>query len=657
MNAPTGAADVLDTIAHHATPVLYASAAGAALAAGVLFVDLVAGRRLAPSLRVALWILVLLRMAVPLTVGVPVPATEPAPTAEPRIEASEPRVATPSPVLPVIDASAEKPAAGPTISAPQPHANPPTSARTWPQWLAGFWAIGCAAGLATVLTAHLRAWHMRRRADLHLPTPLTGAMADAVALARPRRRVRLGLSDDVTAPVLVGLFRPTILLPRACVDALDADELRMLLLHELAHHRRGDLWWQTLASLVVCVHWFNPLAHLAARRSAHLRELACDDRVLAWLGRDRAVDYGRMLLKVLEHSTPRPRPLAAAGMGRAGMSLQGRFAMIVSERRQPRRLASVCVTAVALLACACTLLRAQTTTSPAASTSSSRPVGSAGPKIDSAGLGVGDELQITLSNWGGPGVDRVLKLRVDPTGEVSLPKIGVVKAQGLSTGDLEEVIERLYREEALIEDVSVRVARTSEAAAQRAAVSEMAGGNRVLAGDRVYYIAGGVRRPGVYAIGDRKISLTHALIAAGGAADGAEDVSVVIARPGNPPFQKEFGPMSVGHPLLRDFMVQVDDIILVRAIRPEPPQPDPVNRVLDIDALLGPDGKEGATTPETIVNLIQSTVRPEAWRDNGGTEASISVLNRKLVVSAPPEMLAEVEAFVKMLKEQAPAKK
>jgi carboxyl-terminal processing protease len=71
----------------------------------------------------------------------------------------------------------------------------------------------------------------------------------------------------------------------------------MVLLHELAHVRRGDFVTGLLGRLACALYWFNPLAWLAAWRIRVEQERACDDLVLG-RGLDPAA-YARHLLEVL----------------------------------------------------------------------------------------------------------------------------------------------------------------------------------------------------------------------------------------------------------------------------------------------------------------------------------------------------------------------
>jgi hypothetical protein len=71
-----------------------------------------------------------------------------------------------------------------------------------------------------------------------------------------------------------------------------------VLLHELGHLRRRDLWVEALFTLAVALHWWNPLVWIALRLARADREVACDDWVLRRIGEHGAFDYGQSLLAV-----------------------------------------------------------------------------------------------------------------------------------------------------------------------------------------------------------------------------------------------------------------------------------------------------------------------------------------------------------------------
>ena len=53
---------------------------------------------------------------------------------------------------------------------------------------------------------------------------------------------------------------------------------------------------------------------------------------------------------------------------------------------------------------------------------------------------------------------------------------------------------------------------------------------------------------------------------------------------------------------------------------------------------------------ETIVRLIAEHVAPDMWRDAGGTIGSIREFNHRLLITATPEMHAEIAALLELLR-------
>ena len=76
-------------------------------------------------------------------------------------------------------------------------------------------------------------------------------------LRQPRPNLRV--SSGVQRPVLVGLFRTTILIPSHYDEPEASPEfLKLSLLHELAHAEQSDPWFGTIASLAQSVWFFLP---------------------------------------------------------------------------------------------------------------------------------------------------------------------------------------------------------------------------------------------------------------------------------------------------------------------------------------------------------------------------------------------------------------
>src|SRR5262249_39878614 len=116
------------------------------------------------------------------------------------------------------------------------------------------------------------------------------------ALLRLSGKVALGVSDSITAPILVGIVRPLILLPAATLAGLSTSQLEMILLHELAHVRRWDNLVNLLQRIVEALLFFHPAVWWLSNRLRLEREHCCDAIVLAHVSRPR--EYAEILVQM-----------------------------------------------------------------------------------------------------------------------------------------------------------------------------------------------------------------------------------------------------------------------------------------------------------------------------------------------------------------------
>lgn len=214
-------------------------------------------------------------------------------------------------------------------------------------WIAVVWALGAAASAAVAawrLGATSRAW---LRGARPAPERARGLAADLAAQVGIRRGPRVLVNDAVLGPATVGAFAPAIVLPGRF--ATDAAALEHVLLHELGHVRRRDGLRALAWTLVRCLYWFHPLVHVAARRAALVRELACDE-IAARAARDGASGYRRTLLEIARPLLS-PPPLLAP-FGGSGAMIMTRLERLSRAPARARRFDLVPVGAFAVL-CAC----------------------------------------------------------------------------------------------------------------------------------------------------------------------------------------------------------------------------------------------------------------------------------------------------------------
>ncbi|HVA47446.1 MAG TPA: M56 family metallopeptidase, partial [Pirellulales bacterium] len=190
--------------------------------------------------------------------------------------------------------------------------------------IALIWLAVSAWLLARLGLAWRRLGRLRRAAAVAEPTAQQACRELSALLAVAAPEVRR--SPYLASPCLAGLRRPVVLLPEAEASL----PLRDVLVHELAHLRRRDGWWNLLMRLTEALFFYQPLVWLLARRLESAAEEVCDDYVVQ-LGGDRE-GYARGLLEIAELSSP---PVGAAGVAMVSLRsiLARRVTRIVDSSR------------------------------------------------------------------------------------------------------------------------------------------------------------------------------------------------------------------------------------------------------------------------------------------------------------------------------------
>jgi beta-lactamase regulating signal transducer with metallopeptidase domain len=152
---------------------------------------------------------------------------------------------------------------------------------TWALYLFAAWGAVAGVLLLRLGVGFWRVHQIRRNCsdvDLsRLDPAISGIVRDFAA----HRRVKLCVSGDVAIPAAIGFFRPAIVFPAWLLPQLSPEEIKVILLHELAHLRRRDDWTNLAQKIVKAAFFFHPAVWWIENRLTLEREMACDDLVLA----------------------------------------------------------------------------------------------------------------------------------------------------------------------------------------------------------------------------------------------------------------------------------------------------------------------------------------------------------------------------------------
>lgn len=314
--------------AGHATlnVVLPAVVQAAALALLIGAIDLTLGRRLRASLRQALWLLVVLKLLLPPTLELPTSAAYwiGRLTLKPRViravSGLPPRLSATWEMVPT-----QPPPLAPLHSYGFRKATDPSSL------LLLLWITGSAALAAVIYRRQRRVQNLLKSATP--PTPaLESLLTQASTEAGLSKRPRLLLTSENHSPAVCGLLHPTLLLPRSLVDAVAPEVLRNVLLHELVHIRRRDLWVNALQVGVQVLWWWNPIAWFANARVRALRELAVDEQVQHLHGPQNPTAYPAALVEVARHCSAQPMlALSFVGILESNRTLKQRVERLLTH--------------------------------------------------------------------------------------------------------------------------------------------------------------------------------------------------------------------------------------------------------------------------------------------------------------------------------------
>ncbi|RNI23624.1 M56 family metallopeptidase [Rufibacter latericius] len=145
------------------------------------------------------------------------------------------------------------------------------------------------------------------------------------------RWVRVAESALVQMPMVIGHFKPLILLPLGAFSGLSTAQVEAILAHELAHIHRRDYLLNLLQSMVETLFFFHPAVWWISDCARTEREHACDDLALALCGDSLTYAYALTNLEEILMKTNVTSPRLAVAFSGRRRSLLGRITRLVQK--------------------------------------------------------------------------------------------------------------------------------------------------------------------------------------------------------------------------------------------------------------------------------------------------------------------------------------
>ena len=181
-------------------------------------------------------------------------------------------------------------------------------------WLPLLWIAGVLLLYLRSLVSCLSVQRLRRRGVCSAQNCWQKEFVRLSARLRVSRPILLLESSLADVPMVLGHFKPLILIPVGLLAGLAPGQVEAILLHELAHIRRHDYLINVLQRLAEGLFFYHPAVWWISHIMRAERECCCDDLVVSITGNPH--EYAHTLAALEQFRLPGREPAVALTGGR-----------------------------------------------------------------------------------------------------------------------------------------------------------------------------------------------------------------------------------------------------------------------------------------------------------------------------------------------------
>jgi len=200
------------------------------------------------------------------------------------------------------------------------------------------WFAGMAAMLAIIIVGYIRLLIKIRKNSVKAVCPEISEYTN--------KKISVRISGDLSSPFMLGIFRPTLILPE---KELDGEKLNNILRHEMTHFKRKDILYKWFAVIVRCVHWFNPIAYYVVRQINNECEISCDLSVTSNMNRTEQMSYIDTIISLVSENINKTKRIPFTTQMTDGKKFLKRRFIMIKNFKKTNKILSVISAAVTVM--------------------------------------------------------------------------------------------------------------------------------------------------------------------------------------------------------------------------------------------------------------------------------------------------------------------
>lgn len=184
----------------------------------------------------------------------------------------------------------------------------------WRPFVVSLWFAGMVLMSFRWVNGTIAARRMRKRGVPVYEKNIESVFDALVGMLGVTKKVQLLASIHIDQPMMIGWFKPVVLMPFSMLSAMPLDQVEAILAHELAHVRRHDYLVLMLQTITETLLFYHPAVWWVSKKMTIEREYCCDKMATEVIGNELA--YASALASLAQSTNKAGAPSLGANDGR-----------------------------------------------------------------------------------------------------------------------------------------------------------------------------------------------------------------------------------------------------------------------------------------------------------------------------------------------------